>query len=1314
MAPHKAGTFATPGCFLRTLGIAALLLGMVAPTYGAVDLAGDISNGVIADPWIITQLTTIGFSQATILDVYDGGVVDSNTSLIIGSENSMNTQYVQVNVRDAGSSLSARDLIVGNFGAVPRVYVENGGAVVVDRDLEMRSTSTLTVTDPGSQLTVGDELRMGPATEFIVDNGASVVTGANLTNSPSNPLSTGIGDATVRGSGSTWTDHNYVRVFNLRVEEGGHFISTNPHPFGPFEISGLVSLDGGTITAERITRDSGRFDFETGTLILNQAGLTVSGSGLLGSDVHVDTDSTIDVSGEVVVASTAKLFVEGNLVSSAVTNNGSLILEGATLDQPVTSPAGSTIDVIGDVTFNGLVSGAGSIFGSGTPIFNGGYSPGDSPAVVPIATDLKLGAQNSLHIELAGTSSGDFDQLAIAGDVSLGGSLDVSLIEGFAFQPQQEFTILNVEGNLTGQFDGLPEGARVGGSSDVDLFITYAAGGNNDVALFTRAIPEPTSLALLASALLALLLGRKHRIAPCFKPCLGAMMLTLLSVLPTSAAIQTVGTVIPNFVDFVHADPWNISSLTIGADLFPTSERGLMVISDTSRNGFNHDTVNVDGSISVGGSLPGTLLVTGTDAQLTGDSFWVGQGAPGLFLVSDGASVVTGVDEDGESRLGGDPVVGTGRAVISDSGSNWTHYDLDSTPLGELEVTNGASVDTTNLANLLGGRVTVTGAGSVWNVGALALSGSLLVADGGQVNVMGEYFTMGFPPGAPPRLVENFGVRLFESSVTIRGGTINTNFFNNNFGSGELNFEYGTLNLSDSGLVVGAAGLMGDVVDIDAGSAINLSDDVTVEAGATLTVAGTLTSASLTNNGGLTLIDTTLDQPVVSPAGSIINVIGDVTFNGAVSGAGDIFGSGTPLFNGGYSPGDSPAAVTVENDLKLGAANTLSIELAGLGEGEFDSLQVGGDVTLDGLLDVQLAEGFEFEPNQEFEILDVAGELTGQFQNLDEGGLVGMFDEWLLYISYAGGDGNDVALYSTPLVTGDFNSDGAVNGADFLTWQRSPGDGELADWQAYFGQPSATGTVVTFVPEPSTLLLLMASCLIAASKGRRFNAKPRIPAESLVVLAAAFQFVAASSARADLILAPGDVVHLESDNYIESISNNGVLHLPSTSTTFAGHVSGAGTYVGNATFLGTFSPGNSPAVVGFENNFVLGGLGTLNIELAGTVLGEFDRLEIGGNATLAGTLNIELLAPFTLSAGQTFEIIDVVGTRTGMFQGLDEGAVAATFGSIDLKISYLGGDGNDVVLTAVPEAGWLGGVGVILTCWVCSLRETAVHGTPTC
>jgi hypothetical protein len=57
---------------------------------------------------------------------------------------------------------------------------------------------------------------------------------------------------------------------------------------------------------------------------------------------------------------------------------------------------------------------------------------------------------------------------------------------------------------LTGQYDGLAEGALVGNFGGEDLFITYTAGSGNDVALYT--IPEPTTLLLALLALVAALL----------------------------------------------------------------------------------------------------------------------------------------------------------------------------------------------------------------------------------------------------------------------------------------------------------------------------------------------------------------------------------------------------------------------------------------------------------------------------------------------------------------------------------------------------------------------------------------------------------------------------------------------------------------------------------------------------------------------------------------------------------------------------------------------------------------------------------------
>lgn len=81
-----------------------------------------------------------------------------------------------------------------------------------------------------------------------------------------------------------------------------------------------------------------------------------------------------------------------------------------------------------------------------------------------------------------------------------------------------------------------------------------------------------------------------------------------------------------------------------------------------------------------------------------------------------------------------------------------------------------------------------------------------------------------------------------------------------------------------------------------------------------------------------------------------------------------------------------------------------------------------------------------------------------------------------------------------------------------------------------------------------------------------------------------------------------------------------------------------------------------------------------------------------GLVTLTGSdLDVSLFGGFVPAVDDTFTIIDndefdaVVGT----FNGLAEGASfdVAGAGSVHFEITYLGGDGNDVVLEAVPEPG---------------------------
>ncbi len=209
--------------------------------------------------------------------------------------------------------------------------------------------------------------------------------------------------------------------------------------------------------------------------------------------------------------------------SGTLTNNGWLTSHG-TLDNAGTLINNGVISGMG--TIHGSLSGSGTIApgnsrslstsstGTGGLSGSGTIAPGNSAGVFTI--DGHLSHDGGGHeIELGGHFNGggdksltEFDWIDVTGNVELAGLLDVSLIDGFELHRGDMFDILQVGGTLTGQYDGLGEGALVGNFGGEDLFITYTAGDGNDVALYT--IPEPTTLLLALLALVAAPLRVRH------------------------------------------------------------------------------------------------------------------------------------------------------------------------------------------------------------------------------------------------------------------------------------------------------------------------------------------------------------------------------------------------------------------------------------------------------------------------------------------------------------------------------------------------------------------------------------------------------------------------------------------------------------------------------------------------------------------------------------------------------------------------------------------------------------------------------------
>lgn len=147
-----------------------------------------------------------------------------------------------------------------------------------------------------------------------------------------------------------------------------------------------------------------------------------------------------------------------------------------------------------------------------------------------------------------------------------------------------------------------------------------------------------------------------------------------------------------------------------------------------------------------------------------------------------------------------------------------------------------------------------------------------------------------------------------------------------------------------------------------------------------------------------------------------------------------------------------------------------------------------------------------------------------------------------------------------------------------------------------------------------------------------------------------------------------------------------------TFTSFAGGSGGSlqgsgtvGRIVVNSPGLNVY-PGHGPVSgVLTAGEYTSSGSGTLYFEIRGTTPGALhDQLVVNGPVALGGGSLYVTFDGYAPAVGDAFRIIDntTPNPTLGTFSGLPEGAVL-TYGPVAMRISYVGGTGNDVVLTVI-------------------------------
>ncbi len=136
-----------------------------------------------------------------------------------------------------------------------------------------------------------------------------------------------------------------------------------------------------------------------------------------------------------------------------------------------------------------------------------------------------------------------------------------------------------------------------------------------------------------------------------------------------------------------------------------------------------------------------------------------------------------------------------------------------------------------------------------------------------------------------------------------------------------------------------------------------------------------------------------------------------------------------------------------------------------------------------------------------------------------------------------------------------------------------------------------------------------------------------------------------------------------------------------------GSVSGAVT-IGNGAGVGDsfISPGTSVGTFTTTSTLSIGNDGVYKFELNSNTSTADKIVAAGVSLSSSSSINFTDLGSTVLTLGTTFKIIDNTSGSaiSGLFSNLAEGQ-DVTFGLNTYEASYVGGDGNDLVLTVVPE-----------------------------
>lgn len=198
---------------------------------------------------------------------------------------------------------------------------------------------------------------------------------------------------------------------------------------------------------------------------------------------------------------------------------------------------------------------------------------------------------------------------------------------------------------------------------------------------------------------------------------------------------------------------------------------------------------------------------------------------------------------------------------------------------------------------------------------------------------------------------------------------------------------------------------------------------------------------------------------------------------------------GVPLVNSGTIAVNS-GILSFADALTLNSAGTIAFQIRGNTAGsDYGKFKKTSSLTLGGSLEVTLGSGFMPALGNSFQLIEWGGP-SGS-------GLIGTFEALRLPPLASGLKWDASLLYTTGVlavgvgIPGDFNQNGVVDAADYVTWREHLGSiytqVDYDVWRSHFGETAGSGSGASAsdaVPEPATLVMLIVGLLKMCSHRR--------------------------------------------------------------------------------------------------------------------------------------------------------------------------------------------------------------------------------------